>query len=95
MDAKKGKQKIETEHKKLLDSTGKMLMEIELLRNKVLELQENTINKMNNYNELMESAKQKQMAADMYFQEKQEQFKETNWPRPGLSAQYWMSGGRR
>ena len=61
LDAKKGKQKIETEHKKLLDSTGKMLMEIELLRNKVLELQENTINKMNNYNELMESAKQKQM----------------------------------
>ena len=45
-------------------------MEIELLRNKLLELQENTINKMNDYNELIQSAKQKQMAADLYFNEK-------------------------
>jgi hypothetical protein len=88
LDTKKGKQRIETEHKKLLDSTGKMLMEIELLRNKVLELQENTINKMNNYNELMESAKQKQMAADMYFQEKQEQFKETNKDSTNLNEMF-------
>ena len=91
LDAKKGKQKIETEHKKLLDSTGKMLMEIELLRNKVLELQENTINKMNNYNELIESAKQKQMAADMYFQEKQEQFKEINKDSKNLNEMFGAS----
>ena len=91
LDAKKGKQKIETEHKKLLDNTGKMLMEIELLRNKVLELQENTINKMNNYNELMESAKQKQMAADMYFQQKQEQFKETNKDNLDLNEKFGSS----
>ena len=65
-----------------------MLMEIELLRNKVLELQENTINKMNNYNELMESAKQKQMAADMYFQEKSQQFKETNKDNTNLNEMF-------
>ena len=91
LDAKKKKQKIETEHKKLLESTGKMLMEIELLRNKVLELQENNINKMNNYNELIESAKQKQMAADMYFQEKQEQFKETNKNNLDLNEKFGSS----
>ena len=70
IEIKKGKQKIETEHKKLLEKTNKMLMEIELLRNKLLELNENTMNKMNNYNELLESAKQKQIAADLYFNEK-------------------------
>jgi len=91
LDLKKSKQRIETEHKKLLDNTGKMLMEIELLRNKVLELQENTINKMNNYNELMESAKQKQLAADMYFQEKQEQFKETNKDSKNLNEMFGNS----
>ena len=50
-----------------MDNTKKMLIEIELLRNKVLELKENIINKMNNYNELMESAKKKQTSADMYY----------------------------
>ena len=88
IELKKSKQRLETEHKKLLDNTGKMLMEIELLRNKVLELQENTINKMNNYNELMESAKQKQMAADMYFQEKSQQFKETNKDNTNLNEMF-------
>ena len=88
IEVKKGKQKIEAEHKKLLDNTGKMLMEIELLRNKVLELQENTINKMNNYNEIMESAKQKQLAADLYFKEKQEEFKETNANSTNLNEMF-------
>ena len=37
IEVKKEKTKIEVEHKKLLDKTGKMLMEIELLRNKLLE----------------------------------------------------------
>ena len=78
IELRKSKQKLETEHKTLLDHSGKMIMEIELLRNKVLDLQENTMNKMNNYNELMESAKQKQLAADMYFKEKAEEFKESN-----------------
>ena len=78
IELRKSKQKIETEHKTLLEHSKKMIMEIELLRNKVLDLQENTMNKMNNYNELMESARQKQLAADMYFKEKSEEFKETN-----------------
>jgi hypothetical protein len=91
LEVKKSKQRIETEHKKLLENTGKMLMEIEYLRNKVMELQENTINKMNNYNELMESAKQKQLAAEMYFQEKQEQFKETNKDSTNLNEMFGSS----
>ena len=91
IELKKGKQRIETEHKKLLDNTGKMLMEIELLRNKVLELQESTINKVNNYNELIESAKQKQMAADMYFQQKSEQFKEENKDSTNLNEKFGNS----
>jgi len=46
---------------------------------------------MNNYNELMESAKQKQLAADMYFQEKQEQFKETNKDSKNLNEMFGNS----
>ena len=78
LEVKKEKQRIETEHKKLLDKTGKMLMEIELLRNKLLELQENTMNKMNSYNELIENAKQKQKAADLYFRTKSEEYNKSS-----------------
>ena len=91
IEVKKEKQKIETEHKKLLDKTGKMLMEIELLRNKLLELQENTMNKMNNYNELIESAKQKQMAADLYFNEKSEEFNKSNKGKDNLNEKFGAS----
>jgi len=85
IDVKKDKQRIETEHKKLLEKTNKMLMEIELLRNKLLELQENTINKVNDYNELIQSAKQKQMAADLYFSEKSEEYNKTKGDTNNLS----------
>ena len=85
IDVKKDKTRIETEHKKLLEKTNKMLMEIELLRNKLLELQENTINKVNDYNELIQSAKQKQMAADLYFSEKSEEFSKTRGDENNLS----------
>ena len=88
LELRKSKQKLETEHKKLLENTGKMLMEIEYLRNKVMELQENTVNKMNDYNALMESAKQKQLAADMYFQEKQEKFQETSQGNANLNEMF-------
>jgi len=88
LELRKSKQKLETEHKKLLENTGKMLMEIEYLRNKVMELQENTVNKMNDYNALMESAKQKQLAADMYFQEKQEKFQETSHDNANLNEMF-------
>ena len=91
IDIKKEKTKIETEHKKLLDKTGKMLMEIELLRNKLLELQENTINKMNDYNELIQSAKQKQMAADLYFNEKSEEYKKTKKEDDNLNEKFGFS----
>ena len=50
-------QKLEIDHKKLVDSAGKMHMEIDKLRTKLLEMQEHTINKVNKYNELMETAK--------------------------------------
>ena len=67
-------QKLEIDHKKLIDSAGKMHMEIDKLRTKLLEMQEHTINKVNKYNELMETAKQKQM----YFKEKSDTFDSTN-----------------
>ena len=67
-------QKLEIDHKKLVDSAGKMHMEIDKLRTKLLEMQEHTINKVNKYNELMETAKQKQI----YFKEKSETFDPNN-----------------
>ena len=91
IEVKKEKTKIEVEHKKLLDKTGKMLMEIELLRNKLLELQENTMNKMNNYNELIENAKQKQKAADLYFNEKSEEFNKNSSGRENLNEKFGTS----
>ena len=52
-------QKMEIDHKKLLDSAGKMHMEIDKLRTKLLELQETIINKDNQINELKANSKQK------------------------------------
>jgi hypothetical protein len=78
LELKKAKKKKDEDHNKLLDYSGKMVVEIEFLRNKVLMMKEKEINNMNDYNQMMESAKQKQMAADMYFQEKQEKFQENN-----------------
>ena len=91
IEVKKEKQRIETEHKKLLDKTGKMLMEIELLRNKLLELQENTMNKMNSYNELIENAKQKQMAADLYFRTKSEEYNKSSLTKINLTEKFGSS----
>ena len=91
LEVKKEKQRIETEHKKLLDKTGKMLMEIELLRNKLLELQENTMNKMNSYNELIENAKQKQMAADLYFRTKSEEYNKSSLTKINLTEKFGSS----
>ena len=54
-------QKLEIDHKKLVDSAGKMHMEIDKLRTKLLELQENAMHKANQYNELLESVNQKQI----------------------------------
>ena len=73
IELKKEKQKLEADHKKLLERSNKMVMEIELLRNKLMDVQENAMNNLNNYNELIQSAKQKQMAADLYFNEKSEE----------------------
>ena len=78
IELRKTKQRLEIEHKTLLDNSGKMIMEIDSLRNKILDLQENTINKMESYNELIESANQKKMAADLYFTKKSEEYKEIN-----------------
>ena len=91
LEVRKEKQRIETEHKKLLDKTGKMLMEIELLRNKLLELQENTMNKMNSYNELIENAKQKQMAADLYFRTKSEEYNKSSLTKINLTEKFGSS----
>lgn len=77
-ELRKSKQELQIKHKSLVEQSGKLIMENEILRNKLLELQENTMNKMNNYNELMESARLKKQAADMYFKEQSDNFKEAN-----------------
>lgn len=55
-------QKLEIDHKTLIDSAGKMHMEIEKLRARLLELQEQIINKENSYNELIENSKKNQLS---------------------------------
>ena len=65
-----------------------MVMEIELLRNKLMDVQENAMNNLNNYNELIQSAKQKQMAADLYFNEKSEEFNKNNKDADNLNEKF-------
>ena len=67
-------QKLEIDHKKLVDSAGKMHMEIENLRTKLLESQEHAITKVNQYNELLESVNQKQI----FWKEKVDTFRPSN-----------------
>ena len=59
-ELKKRNQKLEIDYKKLLENSGKMYMELDKLRNKLLDYETNTINKINNYNQLIEEVKQKQ-----------------------------------
>ena len=61
-ELKKYNQKLEIDHITLIDNSGRMHMEIDKLRAKVLEMQEQIINKENQYNELMESSKQSRLA---------------------------------
>ena len=88
IELKKEKQKLEADHKKLLERSNKMVMEIELLRNKLMDVQENAMNNLNNYNELIQSAKQKQMAADLYFNEKSEEFNKNNKNTDNLNEKF-------
>ena len=67
-------QKLEIDHKKLIDSAGRMHMEIEKLRAKLLELQEHAMKKANQYNELLESVNQRQL----FKREKSETFANAN-----------------
>ena len=66
--------KLKTENIKLNETANKLLVENKILTQKILTLQEETMDKMNEYNELIESAKQKKKAADTYFSEKSESF---------------------
>ena len=91
IELKKEKQKLEVDHKKLLERSNKMVMEIELLRNKLMDVQENAMNNLNNYNELIQSAKQKQMAADLYFNEKSEEFNKSNKGKDNLNEKFGAS----
>ena len=51
--------KLKTENNKLNETANKLLVENKILTQKILTLQEETMDKMNEYNELIESAKQK------------------------------------
>ena len=55
---KKHSQKLQIDYGKLLDVSGKMHMEIDKLRSQLLELQEHSINKTNNFNEKREEIKE-------------------------------------
>ena len=67
-------QKLEIDHKKLIDNAGKMHMEIDKLRTKLLEMQEHTMSKVSQYNEIIE----KNQLTSSKFHEKSETFIEQN-----------------
>ena len=73
-DLKKKNSKLENDVKKLTESINKLLIDNKLLTNKILSLQNDQMEKINEYNELIESAKQKKKAADMYFNDSQTNF---------------------
>jgi WD40 repeat protein len=73
-DLKTIKEKLEKENYLLKETGNKLLVDNKLLTTKILSIQEDTMQKMNEYNELLESAKQKKKAADLYFSEKSESF---------------------
>jgi hypothetical protein len=73
-DLKKKNSKLENDVKKLTESINKLLIDNKLLTNKILSLQNDQMEKINEYNELIESAKQKKKAADMYFNDSQSNF---------------------
>ncbi len=65
-DLKKKNSKLENDVKKLTESINKLLIDNKLLTNKILSLQNDQMEKINEYNELIESAKQKKII-DIYF----------------------------
>ena len=74
IELKSIKDKLEKENFRLNEIANKLLVENKLLTTKVLSLKEDSMQKMNEYNELIESAQQKKKAADLYFNEKSESF---------------------
>ena len=58
-ELKSENEKLKTENNKLNETANKLLVENKILTQKILTLQEETMDKMNEYNELIESAKQK------------------------------------
>ena len=88
---KRKKMEISQKQEKELIDIKKEKTKIETEHKKLLELQENTINKMNDYNELIQSAKQKQMAADLYFNEKSEEYKKTKKEDDNLNEKFGFS----
>ena len=74
IELKSIKDKLEKENFRLNEIANKLLVENKLLTTKVLSLKEDSMQKMNEYNELLESAQQKKKAADLYFNEKSESF---------------------
>ncbi len=65
-ELKSENEKLKAENIKLNETANKLLVENKILTQKILSLQEEAMDKMNEYNELIESAKQKKKAADTY-----------------------------
>jgi len=73
-DLNKKNSKLDSDVKKLTESINKLLIDNKLLTNKILSLQNDQMEKINEYNELIKSAEQKKKAADMYFNNSQSNF---------------------
>ena len=77
---KKTNLKLENDNRTFNEQLNKLKVDNQLLTNKILALQEDQMAKMNEYNEIYESARKKKAAADMYYSEKQKSFKNTQVP---------------
>ena len=85
---KEAKQKLEADKKKLEEGTKKLYLDIEKMRNKLLQIQENRDIKLSNYEELMKMANEKMKAADAYFSQKEEKFVEENKDNKNLNEMF-------
>jgi len=61
-----------------MEKSSKLLMENEIMKNKILEMQNEEMSKLNKYNELMAAAKDKSEAANLFFNQNQQKFEEEN-----------------
>ena len=70
--------KLEIESRKLNDKVNTLTANNHLLTNKIMSMQSDQANKMNEYNDMMKSAQEKMKVADLYFNKKSDEFEANN-----------------